>query len=83
MTTHQSCRTRFWNSLRSILDSLLRHDPTQFLVQLLSSWDILSRLWDKAHHHRMDKIPDYDSSLEILDPNGEKTIHVQGWGRLT
>ena len=74
MTSHQSWRTRFWNRLRPLLDSLLRKDPFQFVTDLLRAWDTLSRLWDKVHYHGMYEILDYDSTLEILDPKGEKSV---------
>jgi len=74
MKSQQSWRTRFWNWLRPILDTLLRKDPVQFATNFLRTWDSLSRLWDKAHYHGMYEILDYDSTLEILDPNGGKAI---------
>jgi hypothetical protein len=50
------------------------HDLFQVLVKLIQAWDILSRLLDRIHYHGMYEILDYDATLELVDPRGERAI---------
>jgi len=62
------------NWLYEVLKHLLRQGPVQVLLKFLKAWNDISRLWDKIHYHGMYEILDYDSTLEIADPKGEKAI---------
>ena len=60
--------------LRPLVRSLFHQGPFQILAKLLEAWDTLSRLREKIHYHGMYEILDYDATLEIVDPKGEKAI---------
>ena len=48
--------------------------PIQTVTQLLDLWDIITRLYDKFRSRGMYEILDYDSTLDIRDPQGTKAI---------
>lgn len=62
------------NWLFNLLLGVFRQGPIQALAKVLDAWNILSHLWDKFHYHGMYEILDYDSTLEIVDPKGEKAV---------
>ena len=49
-------------------------DPLQTVTQLLELWDIITRLYDKFRYRGPYEILDYDSTLDIRDPQGAKAI---------
>jgi hypothetical protein len=57
-----------------LLISLLQQGSFQTLTKLLEAWEVLSHLWDKIHYHGLYEILDYDATLEIIDPKGEKAV---------
>lgn len=59
--------------LHEILKDLLQQSP-KALENLLKLWDTLSRLRDRIRYHGTYEILDYDSTLQLVDPKGEKAI---------
>ena len=60
--------------LRPVLQHLPLQDPVKVLEKILDTWNVLSRLRDKARYHGMYEILDYDATLEIQDSKGKKAV---------
>lgn len=53
---------------------IFRTDSIETLEKLLDVWSLLERVWERVHYHGSYEILDYDSTLELVDPRGEKAI---------
>ena len=70
----QAHPSRVQNWLPSLLYGFLRQDLLQVLINLPETWNAFARLKDKLCYHGMYEILDYDATLVIVDPLGEKAI---------